>query len=139
LIDDDGQTCAVWDERGDLVSCRQLTLLLAETVLAEARNSHIVVEGPAFNELLRPIGRRDGVCAMVDPTMWGMAQGMRETNALFGGGDSGRYWFRETFPTCDAVLTLAKLLQSLSRSDAECSEVVAGLQPPAVPYVPSVL
>lgn len=127
LIDDDGQTCAVWDERGVPVSSRQLTLLLAETVLAEARNSHIVVEGPAFKDLLRPIDRRDGFCAMADPTLWGMAQGLRETNALFGGGDTGRYWFRETFPTCDAVLTLAKLLQALSRSDAECSEVLAGL------------
>ena len=127
LVDDDGQTCAVWDERGVPVSSRQLTLLLAETVLAEARNSHIVVEGPAFKDLLRPIDRRDGFCAMADPTLWGMAQGLRETNALFGGGDTGRYWFRETFPTCDAVLTLAKLLQALSRSDAECSEVLAGL------------
>ena len=127
LIDDDGQTCVVWDERGELVPARQVTLLLAETVLAEARQSQIVVEGAAFKELLRPIDRRDGFCAQAEPTLWGMAQGMREASAVFGGGDSGRYWFRETFPTCDAVLTLAKLLQALSRSDAELSNVLAGL------------
>ena len=127
LIDDDGQTCVAWDERGELVPARQLTLLLAETVLAEARHSHIVVEAAAFKDLLRPLDRRDGFCATAEPTLWGMAQAMRETNAVFGGGDSGRYWFRETFPTCDAVLTLSKLLQALSRSDAEFSVVLAGL------------
>lgn len=127
LIDDDGQTCAVWDERGELVPARQLTLLLAETVLTEARHSHIVVEEAAFKDLLRPIDRRDGFCATADATLWGMARAMRESKAEFGGGDSGSYWFRETFPTCDAVLTLAKLLQALSRSDAEFSVVLAGL------------
>ncbi len=127
LIDDDGQTCAAWDERGELVPARRLTLLLAETVLTEARHSHIVVEESAFKELLRPVDRRDGFCATAAPTLWGMAQAMRASNAEFGGGDRGSYWFRETFPTCDAVLTLAKLLQALSRSDAEFSVVLAGL------------
>ncbi len=127
LIDDDGQSCAAWDERGELVPARRLTLLLAETMLAEARHAHVVAESAAFKELLRPIDRRDGFCAMADPSLWKMAQAMRDTNAIFGGGDSGRFWFRETFPTCDAVLTLAKLLQALSRSDAEFSSVLAGL------------
>lgn len=128
LIDDDGQTCAVWDERGAMVPPRRLTLLLAETLLAESRQAHIVLEAPAFKELLRPIDRRDGFCVEAGPGLWGISQMMRETNAVFAGGDSGRYWFREATPTCDAILTLAKLLQALSRSDTEFSEVMAALQ-----------
>ncbi len=127
LIDDDGQTCAVWDERGELVPNRRLTLLLAETILAEARHSHIVLEAEVSQELLRPIDRRDGFCAMAAATPWNISHAMREANAVFAGGDSGRYWFQESMPTCDAVLTLAKLLQALSRSDAEMSAVIAGL------------
>ena len=127
LIDDDGQTCVVWDELGEIVAPRQLTLLLAEAMLAEARQSHIVIEETAFNALLRPIDRRDGFCAKANPTLWSIVQVMRETQAVFAGGDSGRYWFRETIPTCDAVLTLAKLLQALSRSDLEFSRVIVGL------------
>lgn len=127
LIDDDGQTCAVWNELGELVPNRRLTLLLADTILAEARHSHIVLEAGAFQELLRPIDRRDGFCANSDATSWNIATAMRATNAVFAGGDSGRYWFLESIPTCDAVLTLAKLLQALSRSDAEMSAVIAGL------------
>ncbi len=127
LIDDDGQTCAVWDERGELVPARRLTLLLAETILAEARQSHIVLEADAAQELTRPIDRRDGICAVADATAWNVSTVMRDVNAVFAGGDSGRYWFLESIPTCDAVLTLAKLLQALSRSDAEMSAVIAGL------------
>lgn len=127
LVDDDGQTCVVWDERGEPVPARQLTLLLAETILAEARHSHIVLETEAAAELLRSIERRDGLCALAEATPCSVSQAMRETNAVFGGGDSGRFWFRESIPTCDAVLTLAKLLQALSRSDAEMSAVIAAL------------
>lgn len=127
LIDDDGQTCSVFDERGDLVPPRQITLLLAEIVLAEARHSRIVLEQSAAAALLRPIDRRDGFVAMSDANRWSIATAMREADAVFAGGDSGRYWFREAIPTCDAVLTLAKLLQALSRSDAEFSQVLARL------------
>lgn len=127
LIDDDGQTCSVFNERGELVSARQITLLLADVILAEARNSHLVIEQSAAQALLRPIDRRDGFVAMSDACRSSIALGMRQADAVFAGGDSGRYWFRESIPTCDAVLTLARLLQGLSRSDAELSEVVARL------------
>ena len=34
----------------------------------------------------------------------------RSSGALFGGGPSGRYWFVQQSPTCDALLTLSLLL-----------------------------
>jgi phosphomannomutase len=64
---------------------------------------------------------------MADASRSSVALAMREADASFAGGDSGRYWFRESMPTCDAVLTLAKLLQALSRSDAEMSLVLSRL------------
>ncbi|MDB5391943.1 MAG: Phosphomannomutase [Planctomycetaceae bacterium] len=127
LIDDDGQTCSVFDERGELIPPRQISLLLAEVVLAEVRHSRIVLEQSASAALLRPIDRRDGFVAMSDANRWSIATTMREADAAFAGGDSGRYWFREAIPTCDAVLTLAKLLQALSRSDADFSVVLSRL------------
>ena len=53
---------------------------------------------------------------------------MRAHQAVFGGGASGRFWFSESFPTCDAILALAKVLELLSQSDAPFSEVVANRQ-----------
>jgi hypothetical protein len=33
-------------------------------------------------------------------------------------------WFGDTFPACDAVLSIAKVLEALSQSDAPFSEIV---------------
>lgn len=128
LIDDDGQTCSVFDELGHMVPARLVTLLLAEVMLLEARHSRIVLEQSVAQSLLRPIDRRDGFVATSEPDRWSIATMMRETDAAFAGGETGRYWFREAMPTCDAVLTLARVLQALSRSDVDLSEVVIRLE-----------
>lgn len=127
LIDDDGQTCAVWDERGELVPSQLVTRLLAASVLSEQRQSHIVLEAAAADELSPVISQQGGICTTAEDSPWQISQAMRDTNAIFAGGHSGRFWFREALPTCDGVLTLAKMLQALSRSDADLSTVVASL------------
>ncbi|MCA9115819.1 MAG: hypothetical protein KDA79_12105 [Planctomycetaceae bacterium] len=53
---------------------------------------------------------------------------MRRSSAVAGGGSSGRVWFREGFPVCDAVLTLARVLGTLSRDDMEFSRLVRQLR-----------
>lgn len=50
---------------------------------------------------------------------------MRHEAAICGGGATGRVWLRDAVPACDAILTLAQLLQALSRDDAPLSQVVA--------------
>ena len=40
---------------------------------------------------------------------------MRGSQAIFGAA-AGRYWFRETIPTSDALLTLARVLALLSNA-----------------------
>jgi phosphomannomutase len=124
LIDDDGQSCSFVDERGNLVPPRALTQLLAELMLAEASGGSIVVEEGAAAELRPAIAAAGGKCVPAAASLTALMQTLRNSEAPFGGGDSGRFWFREAFPTCDAVLTLAKVLQALSRSDADFSEVV---------------
>ena len=123
LIDDDGQRCGFVDERGELISSRDLTGLLAELMLDEHPAAAIVVESAAEDSLRSRIEKAGGTCLASGPAPARMAQSMSDKNAIFGGGDSGRFWFRESFATCDAVLTLAKVLDLLSRSDSSFSEV----------------
>ncbi len=52
---------------------------------------------------------------------------MRRQQAVFGADGVGRYWFAESYPTCDALLTVVHLLQALSRSDSPLSRVIADL------------
>lgn len=149
LIDDDGQRCAFFDERGQLISPRAVSRVLAENLLVDNRGCNVVLEssepvpdepvdgsagsvlletsaGPACSEdhaLAKSISELGGRCVWVPQTSGAVAQVMRSDAILLAGGASGRYWFQETFPTCDALLTLAKVLQALSRSDARFSEV----------------
>ena len=124
LIDDDGQTCALFDERGTLIRARAITRVLADFVLQESRGASIVVEESAAAALRPAIEAAGGRSAACGARLSHMAQALRAREGQLGGGDSGRYWFREAFATCDAVLTIAKVLQALSRSDADFSEVV---------------
>lgn len=116
LIDDDAQRCGFVDERGSLVSSRQVTRMLADFMQVQHPEHPIAIESPAAEAFPAAINAGE--------TMAAMSATIREHQAAFGGGDSGRYWFRESFPTCDAVLTVARALQALSRSDAEFSRVV---------------
>lgn len=117
LVDDDGQRCAFLNETGELVPFRLITALLAEVILSEDPGRTIVLEESGAIELA-------GGCAVPGgETPGSMAQAMRTHKAVGGGGDSGRFWLQESFPTCDAVLTLARILQALSRTDAPFSEV----------------
>jgi phosphomannomutase len=53
-----------------------------------------------------------------------MDETMRASEAIFGGGPSGRFWYREANASPDALKTLTMLLTILSKSDAPLSQVV---------------
>jgi phosphomannomutase len=125
LIDDDCQRCAVCDENGSVVRAGQVARLLALEVLREYP-AHWVIEsrGDDVMVLSPTIANRKSQNA--NPiTLADVSLAMRENQAAFAGGGSGRYWFREAFPTSDGILTLARLLAALSRGDMQFSHVVA--------------
>jgi phosphomannomutase len=123
LIDHDGSRCAFLDEEGALVTALTMTCLIAELLLTEHRGSAIIVEAPACDRLSPALEELGGRCIDGGSTQAEMATTLRTERAIFGGGDSGRYWFGEAFPSCDAILTLARVLELLSRSDAPFSSV----------------
>jgi phosphomannomutase len=126
LIGDDGQRCAFLDETGTLVPPHKLAPLLAKLELDESPGGTIIFESSsagAAEERSAPSDARGWI--LTGDTLGDVALALAKHQGIFAGGNSGRYWFRETFPTSDAVLTLAKVLQALSRSDQPFSEVVS--------------
>lgn len=109
LIDDDGQRCAWFDELGNPVASRRLAAVLARIELDQRTGSVLLDEADA------------------GATLASASLAMRATSALLAGGESGRVWLSDAYPSCDAVLTLAKVLQALSRSDAPFSSVVSAV------------
>ena len=51
---------------------------------------------------------------------------MAEDGVVYAGGDTGRHWFRDCVPTCDALHILASLLVASSQANVPFSELAAG-------------
>ena len=122
VIDDDGQRTGFLDERGQLVDSGTITTLVARILLIEHPGAAVVLEQHGLTALTGEMERLGARVADGGRTFADVAHAMRRELAVLGGGRSGRWWFRESFPTSDAVLTLARVLDVLSRSDAAFSD-----------------
>ena len=131
LIDDDGADVAVLDEVGSLLAPGDLLCLLADVLLAEQVGAAVVIDNAARDFLQPRIATKDRRCWLGGWTQSDVWQAMRHEAAICGGGATGRVWLRDAVPACDAILTLAHLLQTLSRDDAPLSQVVTELAVPA--------
>lgn len=124
LVDDDAQRCAVFDNFGQQVPPAALLELLA-TQECEARPSGTIVwEGEAVSSAAAM--RRFAASQTERASLAAMSAALREPEIICGGDASGRCWFPETYPVCDAALTIIKLLQTLSRSDTPLADLLRG-------------
>ncbi len=126
LIDDDGQRCGFVDERGRYVSPGAIARFLVPPLLARSAGAAILLESGAFNEIRPLVEALGGRCEASPNSFFHIAKMMSETSALYAGGDSGRHWFLDRFPTNDALLVLAKVLVAASQTEAPFSELAAG-------------
>jgi hypothetical protein len=110
-------------ETGKQVDAARLTAMLARQSRIDHPNAPVVTDSVAVESVQSLIALND----ILDggDSAGSISRAMRESNASFGGGQSNSYWFRESFPACDAILALAHVLQGLSRSDEPFSKAVA--------------
>lgn len=125
-LGDDGETAAVFDERGREAPSARLLLLLARHLLALIPEGHVVVErgiAPGTVERMVSMGGRVKTCGGYRAEM---DREMRRHGAVLGGGANGRFWCRlhgdPALP--DALQTLTLLLTILSQSDRPLSVVL---------------
>tara|TARA_R110002095_G_scaffold152237_4_gene132131 strand:+ start:93906 stop:95252 length:1347 start_codon:yes stop_codon:yes gene_type:complete len=123
LIDDDSRRCAFFDEAGTLLPQHLISQFLMNALAVEYASKEFLLEEECLAQLPDlPPGWN------VHPHTGTLAGGyfqMQTKQAVYAGGQSGYHWFRETVPTCDAILTLAHVLAALSFSDAPFSEVLS--------------
>jgi phosphomannomutase len=124
LLDDDGGRCAFFDEKGQLLSVAQTTRLIAEVRHADCPNEPIVLEDFATAELESLLKRAGMRVVRGGVTLAQMSDSLRGHHGSFGGGASGRYWFREAFPTCDGIIALAAILKTISRANSALSTLI---------------
>ncbi|MCH8923038.1 MAG: hypothetical protein IIA67_07815, partial [Planctomycetes bacterium] len=123
-IDDDGEMTRVTDERGRDVAAEDLLVLIAQHLLDEYPAGAVAVELATSSRVVEAISEAGGHAIKCGDTREAIDETMRASEALFGGGPSGRVWYREAVPSADALKTLTMLLSILSKSDAPLSQVV---------------
>jgi phosphomannomutase len=128
LIDDDGCGVAFVDELGRLAAATEITVLLAGHVLVDHAGAAMVLDRTGLAILRTKLELRGATAVDGEESLATMYAAMHASEAVFGGGERNIYWFRESVPTCDAFLSIAKLLQALSRSDTPFSEVIRASQ-----------
>jgi phosphomannomutase len=121
LIDDDGSRCEFFNELGEQISQDAISIFLARIIRSELPRAGLVVDNSLFRE--NPVHETSSLSDAVraDGSAGSVARAMLHTKAVLGIERNDRYWFRENYPACDAVLALGRVLQGLSQSDAACS------------------
>lgn len=123
IIDDDSRCCVFFDERGALLPNHKISMFFMKALAAEQANKTFVLDQEC-QELLPEVPAGWVIHRHNQLLADGYTQ-MQNKQAVYAGGTSGYHWFRETVPTCDAILTLAHVLAALSFSDAPFSEALA--------------
>lgn len=123
IIDDDSRRCAFFDETGALLPQHLISWFLMKALAAEHANQIFILDKES-QELLPEIPPGWDV-SQHDGTLADSYMQMQNKQAVYAGSHTGYHWFRETVPTCDAILTLAHVLAALSLSDAPFSEALS--------------
>lgn len=123
VIDDDGERCGVLDEAGRLLSQEQLVRLLCRRLLRDHPGGTVVVTTDLASHIEMTVNALAETLIVTGPDSADLARAVSAEHAVLGAGSDQRCWFDEDYPACDAVLTLAAVLQAMSWSDAPLSEV----------------
>ncbi len=125
MIDGDGRTLQVYDEKGRQLTPEELFFVLA-TLGGDADNtSPVVVPHRSEGNLVDALQQDPTNTIPVTGPPLSVHHTMLETNAAWGLDPQGVIWHRNQLPTPDALQAMAHLLVALSRSDRQLSVIVA--------------
>ncbi|MEZ6056772.1 MAG: hypothetical protein R3C01_08705 [Planctomycetaceae bacterium] len=116
LIDESARCCTLWDEHGNLVHPTDWLVRLVEWMLPRSLHRQIVVP-PQFPASARGRLRAYGAeLVSTNGTEAEMFHQLRERHCLLGADGEGRLWLPENDSRCDALATLARLIELLSQT-----------------------
>ena len=125
IVDDDGQRCAFVTERGQLVTPGELARLLIDFERHEHHHLKVVATEALASELSEWLMQLGVEAVTSEESAASVTTSLVEHEARLGLLNNGRVWFGEAPPKCDALVTLARVLQALSLSDASFGDVVS--------------
>lgn len=127
-FDGDGDRLGAIDDKGRLISCDHLLMLLAQHVLAANEGATIIADVKSSQSVFESVERAGGT-----PLMWKTGHShiktkMKEVGAAFAGEASGHLFFADRYYGFDDGLYAAlRLLELVSKLDRPLSEVIDAL------------
>jgi phosphomannomutase len=122
VIDEDTMTLALIDERGEFVETPRWMALFARHLIHEHGPGNVIVTENAA-DVLGPVIRMHGG-KPIESLRAECAARMLAEGALAAIESEGRVWLGGAAPVCDAIVTLAQLMQAQSHGDAPLSELL---------------
>lgn len=124
VLDDDGERCAFVTNAGELVSIGELSRLLTLFELHEHRSARVVLDDRIDPQVSVSLTSINPAC-QVDVASVAELPGLLMTfNAHLGVTVDHRVWFGGDYPACNAIQTLARVLQAMSLSDTPMSDLL---------------
>lgn len=125
LIGEDGQSLQVLNERGRPMPLTSLLPSFARLSGADPRTADIAIDEALPSSEIARLSRSGWRVVATAGDRESLTRALRQSNTILTADSAGRCWFRDHSPPCDALLTFAHLLQSLSLTDAPASSLAA--------------
>ncbi|MCA9093853.1 MAG: hypothetical protein KDA68_10225 [Planctomycetaceae bacterium] len=122
LIGEDLQTFLCFDETGEPVPWSAIGLFAVEELLIEHPHLKVVLSERIAPTLETPLRQRGVETAQVPSSRAAVVRSMHDLDAKLG-IDSDRIWFDDTGATADGLMLLGNILQAMSRSDMDLSNL----------------
>ncbi len=128
-VDGDGELCRIVDQQGHRVESEALLCLLVQFLIDDHPRPAICAPASASEQCVRTL-QEIGVQVHESGTSREETyQRLDQCQGLLGLDLQGRVWFRDHQPSVDALKTLALVLNALSQSDRDLSDLADLRQP----------
>lgn len=127
-FDGDADRVAFIDNRGEMITCDMITILIAQAYLREQPGATILYDLRSSWAVKEEIEKAGGQAVMSRVGHSYIKQQLRDLNAVFAGELSGHYYFRDNFYCDSGFLAMFKVLQLLSQDRRPVAEILAPMR-----------
>jgi phosphomannomutase len=127
-FDADADSLAVVDERGQVVGGDLIMTLMVSYFFQKEPRSTVVYDLRSSRVLVEEIIKRGGTPRRERVGQVFMKKALRDSHALFGGGLSGHFYYRDNYGTESALITLVHLVNIVGAADTPMSNLVGLLR-----------
>ncbi len=123
-FDGDADRLQMIDEKGQTIPCDILTAVMVPHFLKESPNSTVVYDLRSSKVVAETILEHSGTPRRERVGHAFMKKALRDSHAVFGGELSGHFYYRDNYNADSGMITMAYMLNIISRSDKPVSEMI---------------